>query len=149
MSGSTSAAGARDDGARFDVIVVGAGFAGMYLVHELRKRKLSVRVYEAGTSVGGTWYWNRYPGARCDAESLAYSYSFSPELEQEWEWSERYATQPEILKYAEHVAERFDLKRDMRKRVEHALRDKKLTIDEARLLLKFYENGLEGYTYLE
>ena len=114
MSGSTSAAGARDDGARFDVIVVGAGFAGMYLVHELRKRKLSVRVYEAGTSVGGTWYWNRYPGARCDAESLAYSYSFSRELEQEWEWSERYATQPEILEYAEHVAERFALKRDMR-----------------------------------
>jgi cyclohexanone monooxygenase len=105
---------ARDDGARFDVIVVGAGFAGMYLVHELRKRELSVRVYEAGTSVGGTWYWNRYPGARCDAESLAYSYSFSRELEQEWEWTERYATQPEILKYAEHVAARFDLKRDMR-----------------------------------
>jgi cyclohexanone monooxygenase len=114
MSGSTQASAPRDDGARFDVIVVGAGFAGMYLVHELRKRKLSVRVYEAGTSVGGTWYWNRYPGARCDAESLAYSYSFSRELEQEWEWSERYSTQPEILAYAEHVAARFDLKRDMR-----------------------------------
>lgn len=115
MSGTREgAAGQRDDGARFDVIVVGAGFAGMYLVHELRKRELSVRVYEAGTSVGGTWYWNRYPGARCDAESLAYSYSFSRELEQEWQWTERYATQPEILQYAEHVAERFDLKRDMR-----------------------------------
>jgi cyclohexanone monooxygenase len=111
---SSSTAAAQDEGARFDVIVVGAGFAGMYLVHELRKRKLSARVYEAGTSVGGTWYWNRYPGARCDAESLAYSYSFSRELEQEWEWTERYATQPEILKYAEYVAERFDLKRDMR-----------------------------------
>jgi cyclohexanone monooxygenase len=122
---SSSTAAARDEGARFDVIVVGAGFAGMYLVHELRKRKLSVRVYEAGTSVGGTWYWNRYPGARCDAESLAYSYSFSRELEQEWQWTERYATQPEILKYAEHVAERFDLKRDMRfeRRVTRALFD--------------------------
>ncbi len=113
MSG-TQASAARDDGARFDVIVVGAGFAGMYLLHRLRGMGLTARVYEAGTSVGGTWYWNRYPGARCDAESLAYSYSFSRELEQEWEWSERYATQPEILKYAEHVAERFDLKRDMR-----------------------------------
>jgi len=98
----------------FDVVVVGAGFAGMYLLHRLRERGYSVRVYEAGSTVGGTWYWNRYPGARCDAESLAYSYSFSPELEQSWQWSERYATQPEILAYAEHVAERFDLKRDMR-----------------------------------
>jgi len=104
----------RDDGARFDVIVVGAGFAGMYLLHRLRGMGLSARVYESGTSVGGTWYWNRYPGARCDAESLAYSYSFSRELEDEWGWSERYATQPEILRYAEHVAARFDLKRDMR-----------------------------------
>jgi cyclohexanone monooxygenase len=110
----SSSPATRDDGARFDVIVVGAGFAGMYLVYRLRQMGLTARVYEAGTSVGGTWYWNRYPGARCDAESLAYSYSFSRELEQEWEWSERYATQPEILKYAEHVAARFDLKRDMR-----------------------------------
>jgi len=104
----------RDDGARFDAIVVGAGFAGMYLLHRLREMGLSVRLYEGGDSVGGTWYWNRYPGARCDAESLAYSYSFSPELEQEWSWSERYATQPEILRYAEFVAKKFDLKRDIR-----------------------------------
>ena len=114
MSSSSQTPAARDDGVRFDVIVVGAGFAGMYLLHELRKRGMRARVYEAGASVGGTWYWNRYPGARCDAESLAYSYSFSRELEQEWEWTERYATQPEILEYAEHVAARFDLKRDMR-----------------------------------
>ncbi|MFI5318229.1 MAG: flavin-containing monooxygenase [Myxococcota bacterium] len=115
MSSSPSGVtGKRDDGARFDVIVVGAGFAGMYLLHRLRGMGLSACVYEAGSSVGGTWYWNRYPGARCDAESLAYSYSFSRELEQEWSWSERYATQPEILRYAEHVAERFDLKRDIR-----------------------------------
>jgi cyclohexanone monooxygenase len=104
----------RDEDVRFDVIVVGAGFAGLYLLHRLRQMGLTARAYEAGEGVGGTWYWNRYPGARCDAESLAYSYSFSPELEQEWEWSERYATQPEILRYAEHVAERFDLKRDIR-----------------------------------
>ena len=104
----------RDEGKRFDVIVVGAGFAGMYLLHRLRGMGLTTRLYEAGHSVGGTWYWNRYPGARCDAESLAYSYSFSSELETEWDWSERYATQPEILRYAEYVADKFDLKRDIR-----------------------------------
>ena len=107
-------AGERDDGARFDVIVVGAGFAGMYLLHRLRGMGMTARIYETGYTVGGTWYWNRYPGARCDAESLAYSYSFSRELEQEWTWSERYATQPEILRYAEYVADRFDLRRDIR-----------------------------------
>ena len=104
-----NAAPERDDGREFDVIVVGAGFAGMYLLHRLRGMGLTARVYEAGTSVGGTWYWNRYPGARCDAESLAYSYSFSRELEQQWDWSERYATQPEILRYAEHVAARAEM----------------------------------------
>ncbi|MCP5178851.1 MAG: NAD(P)/FAD-dependent oxidoreductase [Pseudomonadales bacterium] len=103
-----------DQGAHFDAIVVGAGFAGMYTLHRFRQLGMTTRIYEAGDDVGGTWYWNRYPGARCDAESLAYSYSFSPELEQEWEWSERYATQPEILKYAVHVSERFDLRRDIR-----------------------------------
>src|SRR4029434_10094447 len=87
----------RDAGKRFDVIVVGAGFAGMYLLHRLRKIGLTARVYEAGHSVGGTWYWNRYPGARCDAESLAYSYSFSAELENEWNWSERSQTPPDLL----------------------------------------------------
>lgn len=114
-SNEVPAAGvARDSDARFDVIVVGAGFAGLYLLHRLRGMGLSVRVYEAGDDVGGTWYWNRYPGARCDAESLAYSYSFSSDLEQQWAWSERYATQPEILRYAQHVAQRFDLRRDIR-----------------------------------
>ena len=114
MSSSEVQSVERDAGKQFDVIVVGAGFAGMYLLHRLRGMGLTARVYEAGDSVGGTWYWNRYPGARCDAESLAYSYSFSNELENEWNWSERYATQPEILRYAEHVAEKFDLKRDIR-----------------------------------
>ncbi|WP_242623239.1 flavin-containing monooxygenase [Pseudonocardia sediminis] len=96
-----------------DVVVVGAGFAGLYQLHRLRGLGLSARVFEAGSGIGGTWYWNRYPGARCDVESLEYSYSFSPELEQEWEWTERYPAQPEILRYAEHVAERFDLRRDI------------------------------------
>jgi len=97
----------------YDVVVIGAGFAGMYMLHRLRGLGLSVRVYEQGSGVGGTWYWNRYPGARCDVESMQYSYSFSDELQQEWDWSERYAPQPEILRYANHVADRFDLRPDI------------------------------------
>jgi cyclohexanone monooxygenase len=97
----------------FDAIVVGAGFAGLYALHRLRALGLSVRVLEQGDGVGGTWYWNRYPGARCDVESVDYSYSFSEELEQEWVWTERYAAQPEILRYLGHVADRFDLRRDI------------------------------------
>jgi len=97
----------------YDVVVVGAGFSGMYMLHRLRGQGLSVRVYEQGGDVGGTWYWNRYPGARCDVESMQYSYSFSEQLQQEWNWSERYAPQPEILKYANHVADRFDLRSDI------------------------------------
>ena len=96
-----------------DAIVVGAGFAGLYALHRLRGAGLSVRVLEQGEGVGGTWFWNRYPGARCDIESMDYSYSFSQELEQEWEWTERYPAQPEILRYLNHVADRFDLRRDI------------------------------------
>jgi cation diffusion facilitator CzcD-associated flavoprotein CzcO/acetyl esterase/lipase len=96
-----------------DAIVVGAGFSGLYALHRLRGLGLSVRVLEQGAGVGGTWYWNRYPGVRCDIESVDYSYSFSPELEQEWEWTERYPTGPEILRYLNHVADRFDLRRDI------------------------------------
>src|SRR5438128_6013062 len=109
----------------YDVVVVGAGFAGMYMLHKLRGLGLSVRVYEQGGDVGGTWYWNRYPGARCDVESMQYSYSFSDELQQEWDWSERYAPQPEILKYANHVADRFNLRPDiaLNTRVERAAFD--------------------------
>ncbi|MDE2330071.1 MAG: NAD(P)/FAD-dependent oxidoreductase [Bradyrhizobium sp.] len=120
-SGKTSAAGSET----YDAVVVGAGFAGMYMLHRLRGLDLSVRVYEQGDGVGGTWYWNRYPGARCDVESMQYSYSFSEELQQEWDWSERYAPQPEILKYANHVADRFDLRRDIEfsSRVEQAVFD--------------------------
>jgi cyclohexanone monooxygenase len=109
VSGQSQAAG----GEAYDVVVVGAGFAGMYMLHRLRGQGRSVRVYEQGSDVGGTWYWNRYPGARCDVESMQYSYSFSDELQQEWNWSERYAPQPEILSYANHVADRFDLRRDI------------------------------------
>jgi cation diffusion facilitator CzcD-associated flavoprotein CzcO len=96
---------------RVDAVVVGAGFAGIYQLYRLRKLGLSTRVFDSAGDVGGTWYWNRYPGARCDIESMAYSYSFSSELEQEWAWSERYATQPEILRYAIHVADRVDLRK--------------------------------------
>jgi cyclohexanone monooxygenase len=98
---------------QLDAVVVGAGFAGLYMLHRLRGLGLSARVLEAGSGIGGTWYWNRYPGARCDVESLDYSYSFSDELQQEWRWTERYASQAEILRYVEHVADRFDLRRDI------------------------------------
>ena len=96
-----------------DVVIVGAGFAGLYLIHILRKRGFSVRAFEAGSDVGGTWYWNRYPGCRVDTVSMEYSYQFSEDLQQDWEWSEKYATQPELLRYARHVAERFDLRKDI------------------------------------
>ncbi len=104
---------AHDGSSSYDAVIVGAGFAGLYMLHKLRQLGLTARVYEAGTGVGGTWYWNRYPGARCDVVSVEYSYQFSEELQQEWEWSERYATQPEILRYINHVADRFDLRRDI------------------------------------
>jgi cation diffusion facilitator CzcD-associated flavoprotein CzcO len=100
--------------ADFDALIVGAGFSGLYMLQRLRDGLgLSARVYEAGDGVGGTWYWNRYPGARCDSESYVYSYSFSNELEQEWVWSSKYPEQPEILTYLNHVADRFDLRRDI------------------------------------
>ncbi|UFS74410.1 NAD(P)/FAD-dependent oxidoreductase [Tardiphaga sp. 37S4] len=99
--------------ARIDVVVVGAGFAGLYLLYKLRGLGLVVKVFEQGGDVGGTWYWNRYPGARCDVESMQYSFSFDDKLQQEWDWSERYAPQPEILRYAGHVADRYDLRRDI------------------------------------
>ncbi len=104
-----------NDSGEFDAVVVGAGFAGMYMLHRLRGLGMSARrASRRHRDVGGTWWWNRYPGARCDIESMDYSYSFDPELEQEWEWTERYATQPEILRYADHVADRYDLRRDIR-----------------------------------
>ena len=97
----------------FDVVVAGAGMAGLYQLHLLRERGFTVRVFETGDDVGGTWYWNRYPGARCDIQTIDYSYTWDPELEAEWEWSERYAAQPEILRYLQRVADKHDLRRDI------------------------------------
>ncbi|MEC8821639.1 MAG: NAD(P)/FAD-dependent oxidoreductase [Pseudomonadota bacterium] len=96
-----------------DVLVIGAGFAGMYAIYRLRKLGLQVQVLEAGADVGGTWYWNRYPGSRCDVPSLEYSFGFSPDLEQEWDWPEVFSAQPDILNYANHIADRFDLRRSI------------------------------------
>jgi cation diffusion facilitator CzcD-associated flavoprotein CzcO/acetyl esterase/lipase len=101
-------------GPDLDVLVVGAGMAGLYLLYRLRRLGLSAAALEAAEDVGGTWYWNRYPGARCDVQSVDYSYSFDPELQDEWEWSEKYATQPEILSYLQYVADKHDLRRDVR-----------------------------------
>ena len=103
----------KDAAASVDAVIVGAGFAGLYLLHRLRGLGFSTRVFERGGDVGGTWYWNRYPGARCDVESMQYSYSFDEDLQQEWRWSEKFSTQTEILAYANHVADRFDLRKDI------------------------------------
>ena len=97
----------------YDVIILGAGLSGMYQLHCLRQLGLSVRVFEAGDGVGGTWYWNRYPGARFDSESWSYGFSFSEELLQEWEWSEHFAAQPETLRYCNFVADKLDLRKDI------------------------------------
>ena len=111
-----------------DTLVIGAGFAGMYMIHRLAGLGLTFEAVETGDDVGGTWYWNRYPGARCDVLSMEYSYSFDPELEQEWEWTERYATQPEILRYANHVADRYGL----REHIRFNTRVTAMTFDETR-----------------
>ena len=97
----------------FDAIIIGAGMSGMYQLYRLREQGMRVRVFEAGTGVGGTWYWNRYPGARFDSESYSYGYSFSQELLEEWDWSEHFAGQPETERYLNHVADKFDLRRDI------------------------------------
>src|SRR5690606_22791664 len=98
----------------WDAIVVGAGFAGLYALHRLRRMGLRTVVLEAADDVGGTWYWNRYPGARCDIVTTAYSYSFDPDLDRDWTWTEKYATQPEIFAYLGFVADKHDLRRDIR-----------------------------------
>jgi len=101
------------DASSVDAVIVGAGFSGLYLLHRLRGLGFSTRVFERGGDVGGTWYWNRYPGARCDVESMQYSYSFDEGLQQEWRWPEKFSAQPDILAYANHVADRFDLRKDI------------------------------------
>src|SRR5580692_9749587 len=100
--------------APYDAVIIGAGISGLYQLYRLRELGMRVRVFEAGTGVGGTWYWNRYPGARFDSESYSYAYSFSQELLSEWNWTEHFAPQPETLRYLNHVADRFDLRRDIR-----------------------------------
>nr|QKW94355.1 phenylacetone monooxygenase [Stigmatella erecta] len=124
-SGTGTETASHLDALHLDALIVGAGFSGLYMLYRLRQLGLSVRTYEAGSEVGGTWFWNRYPGARCDIDSMNYSYSFSHELEQEWKWTERYATQPEILRYLNHVADRFGLRQDIqfRTRVASAVFD--------------------------
>src|SRR6202035_971978 len=97
----------------YDAIMIGAGMSGLYQLYRLREEGMRIRVFEAGTNVGGTWYWNRYPGARFDSESYSYGYSFSRELLEEWDWSEHFAGQPETLRYLNHVADKFDLRRDI------------------------------------
>ena len=114
------AGGARDPVAmtrQLDMVIVGAGFAGLYMLHEARSLGLEVEVVEAGDGVGGTWYWNRYPGARCDTPSMEYSYGWHEALQQEWEWSEKYATQPEILAYSRSC------RRPIRSSSRHHVRD--------------------------
>src|SRR5207237_7371449 len=103
-----------DNGKNYDVIIIGAGVTGLYALYRLRERGFAVRVFEAGGGVGGTWYWNRYPGARFDSESYTYGYAFSEELLQEWDWKEHYAGQPETERYLNYVADKFDLRRDIR-----------------------------------
>ena len=115
-------------GGEFDAVVIGAGAAGLYALHRLRGLGFSVRVFEQGEGVGGTWYWNRYPGARCDVESWDYCFSFSEELEQEWDWSERYPTQAELERYFNYVADRFDLRGD----IEFGTRVERARFDEGR-----------------
>jgi cyclohexanone monooxygenase len=125
-----------------DVAIVGAGFSGLYMLHRVRKLGLTARVYEAGSGVGGTWFWNRYPGARVDIESMEYSYSFSDDLADDWQWSERYASQPELLKYLNHVADRFDLRRDIQLNTRVAT----AAFDEGALRWKLTTEGGEAVT---
>src|SRR5690348_17929420 len=98
---------------QYDAIIIGAGISGLYQLHCLRRLGLKTHVFESGTGVGGTWYWNRYPGARFDSESYTYGYSFSQDLLDEWDWEEHFAAQPQTERYLNYVADRFDLRRDI------------------------------------
>ena len=118
---------------KFDAIIVGAGVGGLYAIHRLRKLGLKVRAFEAAAGVGGTWYWNRYPGCRCDVESFDYSAPWDPQLDQDWDWSERYALQPELLRYLSHIADRHDLRTD----IKFNTAAERMTWDEARKLFRW------------
>jgi len=137
MAIGTGSGKSRFGRADVDVIVVGAGFAGLYMLHRLRGLGFSARVFESADDVGGTWYWNRYPGARCDIQSIDYSYSFDSELESEWQWQEKYATQAEILRYLQHVAEKHDLRRD----IEFSTRVERATWDDTESLWRLRTDG--------
>src|SRR4051812_26508651 len=113
MDGSPAVPNETSTGLDFDAIVIGAGVSGLYQLYRLRELGMTARVFEAGTAVGGTWYWNRYPGARFDSESWTYGYSFSQELLDEWDWEEHFAAQPETERYLNYVADKFDLRRDI------------------------------------
>ena len=139
MSAQTSSPGAN----HYDALVIGAGFGGLYQLYCLRERLgMSALVLEAADGVGGTWYWNRYPGARCDSESHGYCYTFSEELIRDWEWSERYPGQPEVLRYLNHVADRFDLRRDIRLECRVTV----ARFDEAENLWRVETDTGEGYS---
>src|SRR5213596_3323016 len=133
----SAAAGTRlvEDGEQYDVIIIGAGVTGLYALYRLRERGFAVRVFEAGGGVGGTCYWNRYPGARFDSESYTYGYAFSEELLQEWDWKEHYSGQPENERYLNYVADKFDLRRDIQfnSRVKSAVYDERATRWEVQL----------------
>ena len=103
----------QDQGEQYDAIVIGAGISGIFMLYRLRELGMTTRAFESGTNVGGTWYWNRYPGARFDSESWTYGYSFSKELMQEWDWKEHFSPEPDTLAYLNYVADKFDLRRDM------------------------------------
>src|ERR1700759_1806535 len=113
MSAAVRSKALAGDAPEFDAVVIGAGVAGLYQLYKLRELGLRVRAFEAGSNVGGTWYWNRYPGARFDSESWTYGYSFSQELLEEWDWQEHFAPQPETERYLNYVADKFDLRRDI------------------------------------
>ena len=136
----------KQSNADYDVVIVGGGLAGLYSIYRLRKLGLTIRDYEAGDGVGGTWFWNRYPGARCDVPSLQYSYAFDEELQQDWKWPERYSAQGDILKYIQHVADRFDLMQD----VQLSTRVRKATYDDVskKWLIDIDNKSGAGLTFL-
>ena len=135
---------------RFDALIIGAGFAGIYMLLKLRRLGLSVVILEKADQIGGTWHWNRYPGARCDIPSLEYSYQFDEDLQQEWEWTEKYSAQPEILEYINHVADKFELRDGIK--FEEEVISANFNEDNSKWVVKTskdqYESRSVSYTHL-